>query len=158
MNLTRTFNWATPVGGLVAMLILGVILLLAGWALSGLGFRFDPFDLVEKRAVQAEASADHSQRDAGARRIEAAGEVETRQRVEQVQIRIAAAAEIPAAFRLETPDDDPPLEPDAVRRLRRADEQLCAIPGAACALASRAAPAVHAGDGADAVPGRDAAG
>lgn len=155
MKMSELTRFLGPAGWLVV----AAIAVAAGVAVLGLiGFRFDPFDLVEKRAAQAEATADHAQLDAGARRLEAAGEVETRQRVEQVQIRIAAATEIPAAYSLETPDDDPPLDPDAARRLRRADEQLCAIPGATCAPAGRAAAAVHAGDGADAVPGRDAAG
>ncbi|MNJ42948.1 hypothetical protein D3C77_379320 [compost metagenome] len=160
--LARTFNFATPAGGLVSAGLLFAFLALIIFALGGAGFRFDPFNSAERRADQAEASAAAATTDAAARQIEAAGARDTTTRVE-VALQQAAAAE-QAAFSLTSDariaiDAKDPLDPDRSRRLRDVDDQLCAIRPAICAGAGDAAAPGNAGDRDRTLPpGRPAAG
>lgn len=133
--LTRTFNFATPFGGLVAgaMLIafVGLLIMMAG----GVGFRFDPFDRATRRAEQAQSTADSAVADASARAIEVKGERDTAARVDVVVHQIAAAER--AVFSLTSDariaiDAKNPLDPDRTRRLRDVDQQLCAARPAIC--------------------------
>jgi len=154
--LTRTFNFATPFGGLMAAVIfiafIGLLVMTAG----GLGFRFDPFDRAARRADHAEAAAAAAASNALARTIEAAGERDTAARVDVVVRQIAAADR--AVFSLTSDarialDAKDPLDPDRARRLHDLDQQLCASRPAICAdLAST--PRDAAGRDAAVQPGR----
>jgi len=148
----RTFNFRSPVG-IVLTVLAGILLLIIAFvALDGLGFRFDPFDLSAKRLARAEQQRDLAQQDATARRIEAAGTVETLRRVEQVTIQIRAAEQIAfqsATAAAEAPDANPPVDPARLDRLRLADERLCQLRPAICA---DAAPSTDSGSGHQIVP------
>lgn len=127
-QLTRTFNFATPFGGVLATLMFVVFVSLLVLAASNLGLRFDPFDSLAKRTVSAEATASAAVSDAAARGIEAAGERDTAARVDVVVRQIQAADRV--AFSLTSDariaiDAKDPLDPDRARRLRAVDQQLC---------------------------------
>ncbi|WP_312813057.1 hypothetical protein [Brevundimonas sp.] len=132
----RTFNFRSPVG-IVLTVLAGILLLIIAFvALDGLGFSFDPFDLSAKRLARAEQQRDQAQQDATARRIEAAGTVETLRRVEQVTIQIRAAEQIAfqsATAAAEAPDANTPVDPSRLDRLRLADDRLCQLRPAICA-------------------------
>jgi hypothetical protein len=147
--LTRTFNFASPFGGVVSALAFLAFAALVLFALNGVGFRFDPFNSAERRATRAEATASEATTDAAARQIEAAGAADTTTRVEVVLQQAAAAEQ--AAFSLTSDariaiDAKDPIDPDRVRRLRDVDQQLCAIRPVACGSGDPAPPG-HAGDG-----------
>ncbi|WP_406851493.1 hypothetical protein WEU32_07715 [Brevundimonas sp. BH3] len=131
----RTFNFRSPVG-IVLTVLAGILLLIIAFvALDGLGFRFDPFDLSAKRLARAEQQRDQAQQDATARRIEAAGTVETLRRVEQVTIQIRAAEQIAfqsATAAAEAPDANTPVDTSRLDRLRLADERMCQLRPAIC--------------------------
>lgn len=134
-RLTRTFNFATPFGGLVGVVTLLAIAGLLIFAAGGLGFRFDPFDSLAQRADQAEATAAAAVSDGAARGIEAAGERNTAARVDIVVRQIQAADRV--AFSLTSDariaiDAKDPLDPDRARRLRAVDQQLCDARPAIC--------------------------
>jgi hypothetical protein len=158
--LTRTFNFASPFGGLVAIVIFVAFAALLVMAAGGLGFRFDPFDRLANRADQAVATAAAAVSDASARGIEAAGERDTAARVDVV-VRQQAAADS-AVFSLTSDariaiDANDPLDPDRARRLRLVDQQLCAARPSICPDDS--ATAGDAGNGGAALqPGRSPAG
>ncbi|MFI8682318.1 hypothetical protein ACIGFJ_08140 [Brevundimonas diminuta] len=134
-RLTRTFNFATPFGGVLAALIFVAFVSLLVVAASSLGFRFDPFDRLAKRTVSAEATASAAVSEAAARGIEAAGERDTAARVDVVVRQIQAADHV--AFSLTSDariaiDAKDPLDPDRARRLRAVDQQLCDARPAIC--------------------------
>ena len=154
--LTRTFNFASPFGGVVSVMAFLAFAALVLFALNGVGFRYDPFHSAERRATRAVATAGAATTDAAARQIEAAGASDTSTRVEVVLQQAAAAEQ--AAFSLTSDariaiDAKDPLDPDRVRRLRDVDQQLCAIRPAACSP-SDPAPSGHAGDGAGSLQAR----
>lgn len=155
-RLTRTFNFATPFGGVLAALMFVAFISLLVVAASSLGFRFDPFNSLALRANRAEATAAAAVSDAAARGIEAAGERDTAARVDVVVRQIEAADRV--AFSLTSDariaiDAKDPLDPDRARRLRAVDQQLCDARPAICPDNS-AAPR-DAGDGDRTVhPGR----
>jgi hypothetical protein len=147
-SISRTFNFASPWGWALAVLAL----LAFGWlvviALGGVGFRFDPFNSVQRRADRAEHLAATATADAGARALEVAGARETVVKVEATLRQQHQAAAIAADFAnqaREAPDANQPLDPDRVSRLVAADQRLCALDPAICdpgASATR-----HAGAG-----------
>ena len=155
-RLTRIFNFATPFGGLVAVVIFIAFAALLIMAAGGLGFRFDPFDGLAHRADRAEATAATAVSDAAARGIEAAGERDTAARVDVVVRQIEAADRV--AFSLTSDariaiDAKDPLDPDRARRLRAVDQQLCDARPAICP--DNSATPRDAGDGDRTVhPGR----
>lgn len=149
--LTRTFNFASPFGSLIAAVIFIAFAALLIMAAGGLGFRFDPFDSDGRRADRAEATAAAATADASARGIEAAGERDTAARVDVVVSQIAAADR--AAFSLTSDawiaiDAKDPLDPDRARRLRSVDQQLCAARPAICPDYPSAPSDAGGGDGA----------
>lgn len=154
--LRRTFNFDSPAGGVISLVFLAAIVGLIVFAMTGLGFRFDPFDNTARRADTAEAAAAAATTDASARGIEAAGERDTSTRVDVVVHQIAAADR--AVFSLTSDariaiDAKDPLDPDRARRLRDVDLQLCAARPAICLDYSPTA--LDAGDGDAALhPGR----
>ena len=97
-TLTRTFNFASPFGGVVSVMAFLAFAALVLFALNGVGFRFDPFNSAERRATRAVATAGAATTDAAARQIEAAGASDTSTRVEVVLQQAAAAEQ--AAFSL----------------------------------------------------------
>lgn len=120
---------------------------------SGLGFRWDPLNLTEKRADRAIASSERIRIDASARRIETAGARATIQRVERAGADRAAATEIVNryAIQLEAPTNDPNPFHDDGADLRDVFGELCHLRPAVCASPGHAAPAGHAGDSASVV-------
>lgn len=151
--MARTFNFATPLGGLLSVLGLGLFAALMIMAAGGLGFRFDPFDSLARRADRAEATASAAVSDAAARGIEAAGERDTAARVDVVVRQIEAADRV--AFSLTSDariaiDAKDPLDPARARRLRAVDQQLCDARPAICP--DDPAPPLDAGDGDQALP------
>lgn len=158
--MTRAFNFASPMGGLVAAVLLALFVGLLMLAAGGLGFKFDPFDSATRRADTAEATAAAATSEASARGIEAAGERDTATRVDVVVHQVAAADR--AVFSLTSDariaiDAKDPLDPDRARRLRDVDQQLCAARPAICPDYSPAP--LDGGDGDAALhPGRPPAG
>lgn len=144
--LARTFNFASPFGlFLRILLVIGLALLVLG----ALGFRFDPFDSLQKRADRAEASAAAANADAAARRIESAGAADTVQRIDRITVQIRAADAIAHQSALsaqDAPDAKHPVDPARLARLRHADQQLCDLRPGICADASAAARDAGPGD------------
>lgn len=133
--LTRTFNFASPWGGVLAL----AALIVFGWlifvALGGVGFRFDPFNSAEKRAERAETRAVTAEIDAGARAQEAAGAKDTTRRVEAALTQVRQADAIAADFTSQARaahDANQPLDSDRADRIRLADERLCDTRPAVC--------------------------
>lgn len=144
--LTRTFNFASPIG-VILRLVLAVGLALL--ALGAIGFRFDPFDSLQKRAERAEASAAAANTDAAARRIESAGAADTVQRIDRITVQIRAADAIAHQSALsaqDAPDAKYPVDPARLARLRHADQQLCDLRPGTCADAPAAARHADPGD------------
>ncbi|MCZ4107592.1 hypothetical protein O3U67_05850 [Brevundimonas diminuta] len=144
--LARTFNFASPFGlFLRILLVIGLALLVLG----ALGFRFDPFDRLQKRADWAEASAAAANADAAARRIESAGAADTVQRIDRITVQIRAADAIAHQSALsaqDAPDAKHPVDPARLARLRHADQQLCDLRPGICADTPAAARDAGPGD------------
>ncbi|WP_426017794.1 hypothetical protein [Brevundimonas sp. DWR2-3-1b1] len=121
----------TPWGWLAA----GVAVLGAGAVLlGGLGFRWDPLDLQQKRLAaaqsQARDAAAAAQAQADARRIETAGTAAQAVRVDHYQLRTTAVerATATAVAQARSADDaDHPLEHRRADRLRSHDRELCRL-------------------------------
>lgn len=133
--LSRTFNFASPIGGLLAAIMMALFIGLLLLAASGLGYRFDPFNSAARRADAAQTTAATATSNASARGIEAAGERDTATRVDVVVRQVAVADR--AVFSLTSDariaiDAKDPLDPDRARRLRDVDQQLCAARPAIC--------------------------
>ena len=141
MNRTELARFLGPWGWVaVAVAAIVVIFVVAG----ALGFRWDPWNLTEKRAVKAEATAVVAKADAGARRVEVAGAAETQRHTEAALSRISAARAVAArheAIARTAPDANLPLDSDRARRLHDLDRGLCdAAPDLdGCAAATPAA-------------------
>lgn len=134
-TLTRTFNFASPWGWVLAVLAL----LTFGWlvvvALGGVGFRFDPFNALERRADAAETRAATATIDAGARAQEAAGAHDTTAKVERTLDQVRRAETIAADLSTQAraaPDANQDLDPDRRARLRSEYERLCDARPAVC--------------------------
>jgi hypothetical protein len=121
----------TPWGWLaagVAVVGLGAVLL------GGLGFRWDPLDLQQKRLAtarsQARDAAAAAQAQADARRIETEGAAAQAVRVDHYQHRTTAVerATATAVVQARSADDaDHPLEDRRADRLRGHDRELCRL-------------------------------
>lgn len=132
---SRLANVLNPMGRVGVIIVLIAFLALAVFAAGGMGFRFDPFGLTEKRAERAEAAAAVSRSDAIARTFEADGARDTVAAVERT-LTTARAADAVAIqhhqLAKEAPDASQPLDPDRVVRLRNADHCLCALSPGQC--------------------------
>ena len=142
----RTLNFASPVARVILLVAaVGLALLVLG----AIGFRFDPFDSLQKRADRAEAAAVAANTDAAARRIESAGAADTVQRIDRITVQIRAADAIAHQSALsaqDAPDAKHPVDPARLARLRHADQQLCDLRPGICADAPAAARDAGPGD------------
>ena len=117
----------TPLGWLV---LVGVMVLLLALAGRGLGLRWDPLNLQQRRQEVADARAASAESDADARRIEAAGQGRQAARVEihHRQILAVERATVAAVTQARSANDATELL-DLVRadRLRAHDRELCRL-------------------------------
>jgi hypothetical protein len=123
-DLMRTL---TPLGWLA---LIGVAVLLLAVTGRGLGLRWDPFGLQQKRMEVAEARATRAESDADARRIEAVGQVDQAARVEihhrqTLAVERATVAAVTQARSAE--DANEFLDPVRADRLRAHDGELCRL-------------------------------
>lgn len=117
----------TPLGWLA---LVGAAVLLLATAGRGLGLRWDPFDLQQRRLETAQARATQAERDAEARRIEATGqaqqgiqlEIHHRQTLAVERATVAAVTQARSAE-----DANDPLDPMRADRLRAHDRELCRL-------------------------------
>lgn len=117
----------TPLGWLV---LVGVGVLLLALAGRGLGLRWDPFNLQQRRQEVADARAASAESDADARRIEAAGQGRQAARVEihhrqTLAVQRATVAAVTEARSAENAND--PLDLVRADRLRAHDRELCRL-------------------------------
>jgi hypothetical protein len=117
----------TPLGWLA---VVGAAVLLLAVAGRGLGLRWDPFGLQQKRFETAQARAAEAESDVDARRIEAAGQVRQAARVEihhrqTLAVQRATVAAVTQARSAEDAND--PLDLVRADRLRAHDRELCRL-------------------------------
>lgn len=117
----------TPLGWLV---LVGVMVLLLALAGRGLGLRWDPLNLQQRRQEVADARAASAESDADARRIEAAGQGRQAARVEihhrqTLAVQRATVAAVTEARSAENAND--PLDLVRADRLRAHDRELCRL-------------------------------
>jgi len=117
----------TPLGRLV---LVGVAVLLLALAGRGLGLRWDPFNLQQRRLEVADARATYAESDAEARRLEAAGQGRQAARVEihhrqTLAVQRATVAAVTQARSAEDAND--PLDLVRADRLRAHDRELCRL-------------------------------
>ena len=131
MSGASMFRALTPLGWLAAGL---AVLALGGVLLGGLGFRWDPLNLQQKRLIaaqtQAKAAAAAAQTQAAARQIEAEGAAAQAQRVDHYQQKTTAAERATAAAVIQArsaDDADQTLDARRAVRLRDHDGELCRI-------------------------------
>jgi hypothetical protein len=123
-------GWAVLVG---AALSLGLI------ALHGLGVRWDPLGLSERRLEAAEARHAIAVADAAARRleVEAAGDQARRlDKVHQQDVAVARATARATTQARSAHDADHPLDPLRAARLADHDRELCRLAPIVCAAAA----------------------
>lgn len=137
----------TPVGWglLFAALVLAVV-----WLGHGLGLRWDPFGLAERRLRTAEAHAAAAASDALARGLEADGMAEQARRLEhhhQQAVAVERSTAVATAQARSAHDASIPLDPARADRLVRHDRELCRLAPVVC----RSAPAEPAPAGGDAL-------
>ncbi|MNX79908.1 hypothetical protein D3C86_1115540 [compost metagenome] len=123
-DLMRTL---TPLGWLVLAGAMVVLLAVAG---RGVGLRWDPFDLQQRRLEAAQAQATRAESDAEARRLEAAGrdqqaaglEIHHRQTLAVERATVTAVTQARSAE-----DANDSLDPVRADRLRAHDRELCRL-------------------------------
>lgn len=144
----------TPIGWLAVAALIAV---LAVAVLAGLGFRWDPLGLQQRRLETAQARAALAEDQAVARRLEAEGADAQLRRLDDYYQQQAAVQRMTATAveQARTADDaDHPLESRRADRLRGHDRELC---GLAPDLAGCADAAAAAGGGDPAMPPGDPA-
>lgn len=138
MRLLRTL---TPLGW---MALAAGVLAMALTALGALGFRWDPFDLGQRRVEAAEARAAAGDVEATSRRLEAQGGADQLRRLDQFQHQ-RTAVERTTATAVEqarnADDSEVPVDPGRADRLRRHDGELCRLAADLDGCAGAAAPA-----------------
>lgn len=148
MRTLTTWGWLA-VAGLAVVAVLAI--------LAGLGFRWDPLGLQQRRLEAAQAQAATALDQAEARRLEQDGAAEQLGRLDAFHHQQTSAARITARAveQARTADDaDQPLESRRADRLRSHDRELC---GLAPDLAGCAGPAAAAAGGDAALRPGDAA-
>lgn len=121
-DLARTL---TPLGWMV---VIGAGVLLVTFVGRGVGLRWDPFDLQQRRLETVQARAIQAQTDVEARRLEAAARVQQTARLETHHRQILAVerATVAAVTQARSaPDANDPLDPVRAGRLRAHDRELC---------------------------------
>ena len=121
MRVLTPLGWLALIGGVVALL------LAAG---SGVGLRWDPFGLQQRRLETAQAHVTRAEKDADARRVEAEGRAQQivrldshhRQTLAVERATVAAVTQARSA-----PDANDPLDPVRADRLRAHDRKLCRL-------------------------------
>ena len=131
MRAASIFKALTPLGATAAI---GVVLGLAAILLGGLGFRWDPLGLQQRRLAAAEARAaageGQAQAQATARRLESEGADGQLRRLDDFHQQQTSAARTTAtavAQARSADDADTPLESRRVDRLRGHDRELCRL-------------------------------
>jgi len=127
MRLRDLMRSLTPLGWLA--LVAAAVLLLAVTG-RGLGLRWDPLDLQQRRLEQADARTAQAESDAEARRIESAGQAQQAARLEihHRQILAVERATVAAVTQARSADDaNDPLDPVRADRLRAHDRELCRL-------------------------------
>lgn len=122
----------TPLGWAAAVLI---VLVVGVMLARGVGLRWDPFNLTERRLEAAEARAASAGQDASARRLEVGAGQAQAQRADTHYRTLVAVVE--ATTRTleqagQADDADIPLDEDRADRLRAHDRRLCDIAPAVC--------------------------
>ena len=117
----------TPLGRLV---LVGALVLLMAVAGRGLGLSWDPFHFQQRRLEVADARAASAERDADARRLEAAGQGRQAARVEihhrqTLAVQRATVAAVTQARSAEDAND--PMDLVRADRLRAHDRELCRL-------------------------------
>lgn len=133
----------TPSGWGVAVALALVAVMALG---KGLGLRWDPFGLDDRRLAAAEARAAAAGSDAAARRLEVEGAAAQARRIDihhQQDVAVARATGQAVTHARNADDASNPLDPDRAARLREHDRRLCDLAPAVCA----AAPVESAGGG-----------
>lgn len=132
MNVTTMLRTLTPLGwaaALLTVLVVGVVLA------RGVGLRWDPFNLTERRLEAVQARAASAEHEASARRLEVeAGQAQAR-RADSHHRTLVAVAETTARTMEQAgqaDDADIPLNEDRADRLRAHDRRLCDIALAVC--------------------------
>lgn len=123
-DLARTL---TPLGWLA---VIGAGVLVVSVVGRGVGLRWDPFDLQQRRLETVEARAIQAETDGEARRLEAAGRVQQAVRLETHHRQILAVerATVAAVTQARSaPDANDPLDLVRADRLRAHDRELCRI-------------------------------
>jgi len=127
MRLRDLMRSLTPLGWLA--LVAAAVLLLAVTG-RGLGLRWDPLDLQQRRLEQADARAAQAESDAEARRIETAEQTQQAARLEihHRQTLAVERATVAAVTQARSADDaNDPLDPMRADRLRAHDRELCRL-------------------------------
>jgi hypothetical protein len=126
----------TPLGWAV---LVSAALILALIALPGLGVRWDPLGLSERRLKSAEGAATIAAADAAARRLEVEAARDQALRLDKVH-QHAVAVERATVFATtqarSAHDADYPLDPLRAARLADHDRELCHLAPAVCAAAA----------------------
>lgn len=117
----------TPLGWLA---LVGAAVLLLAIVGRGVGMRWDPFGLQQRRLEVAQARMTQAESDAEARRVEAAGQAEQTRRVEihhhqTLAVERATVAAVTQARSAE--DANERLDPVRADRLRAHDRELCRL-------------------------------
>ncbi len=137
-DLVRTL---TPLGWLALVGMAVILLAIAG---RGLGLRWDPFGLQQRRMEAAEARATQAESDAEARRIEAAARAQQSARVEihHRQTLAVERATVAAVTQARSASDaNEPLDSVRSDRLRAHDRELCRLAADLDGCAAAAGPA-----------------
>lgn len=137
----RLLQTLTPMGW--TALAAGVLAITLA-ALGALGFRWDPFDLAQRRIEAAETRAAAGDVEAASRRLEAEGGADQLRRLDQFQHQQTAVDRTTAAAveRARNADDSEiPVDPGRAGRLRDHDGELCRLAADLDGCAGAAAPA-----------------
>lgn len=117
----------TPLGWLA---LAGTVVLLLAVTGRGLGLRWDPFGLQQRRLEVAEARAMRAESDAEARRVEAEGRAQQAARLDihYRQILAVERATVAAVSQARSAEDaNDPLDLVRADRLRAHDRELCRL-------------------------------
>jgi hypothetical protein len=116
-----------------------VLVVLALFVLSRLGFKFDPFNLSGRRLDAAVAEAETATSQSDAYELQAGGEVASAQRVDaftHLTIDIQRAGAAADAESRSAPDANTPYPVDRADRLRGVDRELCEASPRTCQAAA----------------------